>query len=422
MREASTATTAKRPPARSAHRDGNVLRWLGAYTASILGDSVYFLALAWAAARVVSPAQVGVVLTIGALPRAVLMLGGGVIADRLGPRRVVIASDALRSVVILVAAAILTFSSPGVWMLIVLALVFGAVDALFMPAVGALPPRITTADQLARVQGMRGLAQRLGTIAGPSAGGAAMALGGPAGAFLVAGLAFAASLVLLVTLKLSGDDGDRSPVGESAGRSPWRDLADGLRYIQRHRFLLPLIAVAWLAELGFSGPLNIGLVLLADERGWGPIGMGVIIGAFGAGAGASALLLTVRGRIPRAGLTGGWCLLLAGLAVIALGTASKLPFAAAAGALIGLAAGITGSVFAALLQTATDASYLGRVTSVLTLLTVGLVPLSYPLTGILIGLFGPETVFAGYGAVCVLAMVIVMAVRSLRCAELSEQP
>lgn len=63
-------------PERPAHRDANVLRWIAAYTMSMVGDSVYFMALAWSAARSGSPTQAGVVLAVGAVPRAVLMLGG----------------------------------------------------------------------------------------------------------------------------------------------------------------------------------------------------------------------------------------------------------------------------------------------------------------------------------------------------------
>ncbi|MGW4254607.1 hypothetical protein ACWEK7_24395, partial [Streptomyces californicus] len=63
-------------PERPAHRDPNVLRWLGAYTASMIGDSVYFMALAWAAARTGSASGAGLVLAAGSLPRALLILGG----------------------------------------------------------------------------------------------------------------------------------------------------------------------------------------------------------------------------------------------------------------------------------------------------------------------------------------------------------
>ena len=90
--------TAVEAPERPAHRDPNVLRWLGAYTASMVGDSIYFMALAWAAARTGSASGTGLVLAAGSIPRALLMLGGGVLADRLGPRRVVIGSDAARAV------------------------------------------------------------------------------------------------------------------------------------------------------------------------------------------------------------------------------------------------------------------------------------------------------------------------------------
>ncbi|MEU4104996.1 MFS transporter, partial [Streptomyces tanashiensis] len=149
-----------------AHRDPQVLRWLGAYTASTLGDSVYYLALSWTAVSSGTPAQAGLVMAVSAVPRALLMLGGGVVADRLGPRRVVIASDTVRCLVVLGLAATLFLASPGLWALAAVGLVFGVVDALFLPAVGALPARVTARDQLARVQGMRGLAQRMGAVLG----------------------------------------------------------------------------------------------------------------------------------------------------------------------------------------------------------------------------------------------------------------
>ncbi|MDX2408871.1 MFS transporter, partial [Streptomyces microflavus] len=187
---------------RPAHRDGNVLRWLAAYTASLIGDSVYFVALAWSAQKVAGPAEVGLVMAAGAFPRALLMLGGGVAADRFGVRRIVLGSDAVRCVLILAVAAGVAVTAPAVWILVALALAFGAVDALFVPAVGALPPRITGPDQLARVTGMRTLSMRISQISGPPLGGLAMGLGGASAAFAVAGALFALSLPLLLTVRL----------------------------------------------------------------------------------------------------------------------------------------------------------------------------------------------------------------------------
>ncbi|MFD3515118.1 MFS transporter [Streptomyces sp. NPDC058657] len=463
-------------PGKAAHRDSNVLRWLGAYAASLVGDTVYFLALGWAAAQAGGPAQVGMIMAVGAIPRAVLMLGGGVVADRIGPRLVVIGSDAVRCVVIVAIAVALMLSGPEVWLLLVVALVFGAVDALFLPAVGALPPRITGPAQLVRVQGMKALTGRFGGIAGAPVAGFAMGLGGPAAAFAVAGALFTVSLVLLVGLRVAplpretadgatgkppgageatgkapdavgatgqasgaeesrekapdavGATGQASGAGEATGkpsagkqaprRSVWRDLTDGLGYIRRHRLIGPLVLSNVLFQLGGVPLINVGLVLLAADRGWGAPGVAWIVGAFSAGAAATAMLLTVRGRMARAGrvrllaLTGGSAL------VALLGSAPALGWAVAVAAPMGMLVALSGGLTSGLVQTAADPAYLGRVTSVTSLVSLGVAPLAYPLVGLAVGLWGVTAVFLGCAALCVSAALIGVTYKEVRGAEL----
>ncbi|WP_107091273.1 MFS transporter [Streptomyces sp. TP-A0875] len=417
-----TLTAPAAPAARPAHRDANVLRWVAAYTASMLGDTVFFLALAWAAVRHGSPAQAGLVMAVGAAPRALLMLGGGVIVDRLGPRRVVIGSDAVRCVAVLTVAALLWAADPGLWALALLAVVFGTVDALFLPAVGALPPRITGKDQLARVQGMRGLAVRLASVVGAPLGGLAVAAGGAAAAFACAGLLIALSVPLLVSVRMRPLPPPDADAGADAGAGPggtaWRDLRAGLVYVRRHRVLGPLMLAIALGDLGFAGPLNVGLALLADERGWGASGMGWVLGGFGAGAGAAALLLAVRGRVPRAGYAVAGAIIPGAAAIGALAHAPGLPVAVGVALLVGLLAGLSGALCGALLQTQSDPAYLGRVTAVGGLVSLGVAPLGMPLSAAAIGLWGTGPVFAVSAAVCGLGGVVVLCAPALRRAEL----
>ncbi|BET50745.1 MFS transporter [Kitasatospora aureofaciens] len=403
-------------PTRPAHRDPNVLRWVGAYTASMLGDSVFFLALSWAAVRQGSPAEAGIVTAVSAVQRALLMLGGGVVVDRLGPRRVVIGSDAVRCAAVLAVAALLFATDPGLWLLALLALVFGAVDALFMPAVGALPARITAKDQLARVQGMRGLAVRLSSVVGAPLGGLGVALGGAAAAFALAGVLIAVSVPLLVSVRMRELPPDDTATAE--GGTAWRDLRDGLRYIRRHRVLGPLMLVIALGDLGFVGPLNIGLTLLADERGWGASGMGWVLAGFGTGAGAAALLLTVRGRVPHAGYVVAGALVPGAVAIGALAQAPALPVAVGTGLLIGLLAGLSGALCGALLQTRSAPALLGRVTAVSGIVSLGIAPLSMPLSAAAIGVWGTGPVFAVSAVVCGLGGVVALCAPGLRRAEL----
>ncbi|WP_344049243.1 MFS transporter [Streptomyces thermoalcalitolerans] len=438
MPPAPTASTGRRTGApaveRPAHRDGNVLRWLAAYTLSMVGDNIYYIALSWAAVRAGSPAQAGAVMAVGSVPRLLLMLGGGTLADRLGPRTVVIGSDAVRCAAVLAVAALFWATSPGLWPLAVLALVFGTVDAVFLPAVGALPARVTSRGQLARVQGMRGLAIRLASVVGAPLGGLGVALGGAAAALGTAGLLMAASVPLLVSVRLrkppqdapgdtggtggpdgSGDTGGSAGTG---GSTAWRDLVDGLRYIRRHRVLAPLMLTIALGDLGFMAPLNVGLALLADERGWGASGLGWTLAGFSAGAGAASLLLTVRGRLPRAGRTTAYAII---AGAVAIGTLAHVPSVVAAlgvAVLIGLLTGLSGALCGALLQTQADPAYLGRVTAVAGLVSLGFAPLSMPLSAAAIGIWGTGPVFVVSAAVCGLGGVVTLAARDLRRVEL----
>ncbi|MFF9147308.1 MFS transporter [Streptomyces sp. NPDC014861] len=401
-------------PARPAHRSPQLLRWLGAYTASTLGDSVYYLALSWLAVTSGTPAQAGLVMAAAAVPRALLMLFGGVIADRLGPRRVVIASDAVRCLLTFGLAALLLLTTPNLWALAAVAVVFGAVDAVFLPAVGALPPRIAERDQLARVQGMRGLAHRMGSVLGAPLGGLVVALGGTASAFGVAGVLFALSLPLLAALRLRP-----LPRENRAGAGPARrDLADGLRYLRGHPVLGPLMIVVLLSDLGFVGPLNVGLALLSEQRGWGASGVGWVLAGFGAGAGGASLLLTVKGRVGRTGLVMGWTMVLGAVSIGALAHVPQLASAVLVALSIGLLAGLSGALCNALVQTECDPAYLGRVSAVAALGSLGIAPLGYPVTGAAIGAWGPGPVFAVSAAVCALSGVYALGVRAVRRAEL----
>ncbi|MET9469310.1 MFS transporter [Streptomyces sp. NPDC006544] len=422
---------------RNVWRDANVLRWLAAYGASLVGDGIYFLSLGWTAARTAGPAEVGVVMAVGAVPRALLMLGGGVVADRFGPRLVVISSDAVRCAVVLALALLVALTSPGLWVLVLVALVFGVVDALFLPAVGALPPRIAGPGQLVRVQGLRSLAERVGHTAGPPVAGLAMGLGGPAAAFGVASALFGLSLALLVAVRISppagaaaagaadagaGGAGGARGGGAGAGaaaESPWRQLRSGLGYVRRHGLIGPLVLTGALSQIGTSAPLTLGLILVCEERGWGPGGVGWIIGAMGLGAASSALVLTLVPRFPRAGAVQNLTLIAGSAGIGGLALAPSLAVAVALAVLTGLVCGICGGLAIALIQTATDPSYLGRVSSVTAFTAVGLAPLAYPVFGFAADLWGVTPVFLAGAAVSMAGAVIGTSAPAVRRAELA---
>ncbi|MFD0568992.1 MFS transporter [Kitasatospora gansuensis] len=139
----------------------NYLSFTGAMSLSQLGDSAWYVALTWTLIRDVSPAMTGTVLMLASLPRLIGLLGGGVIADRSGPRRVMVITDLLRGVVMLAAALAVGLSTPSVPILLGAALLLAFISAFFIPASGSVKPLILADKDLVRgnalfVFGIRG--------------------------------------------------------------------------------------------------------------------------------------------------------------------------------------------------------------------------------------------------------------------------
>lgn len=171
----------------------NVPRWLAGFALGLLGDQVFYLALSWSAVQITTPAAAGMIVGIGALPRVVLLLVGGTITDRVGARRVALLSDSARLLIMLCFALILVSASAAVPVLLTLALLFGAVDAFFLPSVGALPARIVEQSGLPRTQATRSAIQRLASVAGPPLGGLVLSSHGLGAALGLNALLFAMS-------------------------------------------------------------------------------------------------------------------------------------------------------------------------------------------------------------------------------------
>ena len=168
-------------------------------------------------------------------------------------------------------------------------MLFGIVDACFIPAVGAMPARLVPAHELTRLQAWRITGLRIANTAG-SALGAVLLMAGSAWAFAALAALFAASVLLLRTIRARPSD--------AAAQAPHADVAgSGWRAVRRLR-ILPLVLGTALSELPFSGPIAAAVVLLVQDRGWPPAAAGAVLAGFSIGGLATSLLLSV---LPRTG-------------------------------------------------------------------------------------------------------------------------
>jgi MFS family permease len=272
-------------------------RWfyLG-YSTSLLGSSMSAVALTFAVlGDGGTPADLGYVFAAGVVPQVVFMLGGGVIADRLGRRPVMLGADALRLAAQASLAISLFTGRPAIWLFTLLNGLLGTGEAFFTPALTALTADIAPRERLADANALLGIAQSSAEVIGPSLAGVLVAATSPAVVIAIDAGTYGASVLALSLLAGAG------PARPAPRRSPLCDLADGWSQFRSQTWLWVTTVQFALFNLFTWAPyLLLGPVLaneyLGGARAWGAIMTASAAGAILAGA---ALL----GRRPRRLLT-----------------------------------------------------------------------------------------------------------------------
>ncbi|CAN5425648.1 MFS transporter [soil metagenome] len=345
------------PPLR---RDRRVQAWVASTTLSGLGDAAWMVGLAWTAAVEFGPATAGLVLGIGATPRAVMLLLGGALADRLDPRRTMIATNLARIAILLVGIALAETWGIGFGLLLGIAICFGIADALYLPASSTLPPQLVRPDDLGPTQAMFQLGHRLATLIGAPVGGIAVAWGG-----LPLVMAIDAASFLVIAVVLATVLKPRFPLARSTGSGVRADLVAGFGYLRRTPPVRTLVLALSGLNLFVSPVIAVGLALRTRSAGWGAGSLGLFEACIGAGAAIGALVaLTWRPRRPaRTGLV-----LRAGQAT-ACGVVGVAPYVGIVAAMttIGVTAGLASAFLSGAFIRTVDGAYLGRMSSIMAL-------------------------------------------------------
>ncbi|MFF9349480.1 MFS transporter [Streptomyces sp. NPDC014734] len=395
---------------RPAYREPAYRRYLVGEVFSVLGDQIWFVALAWKATELTSPSTAGLILSISAIPRLILMLFGGMLADRYDARKLMVSSDLLRAAVMFAAAGIALWQE-GIFLLVLVSLVFGIVDAVFLPAAGSVRPRLLQPQQLSSGAALRELGMRGAVTLGAPLGGLLMTAGGIPVACAANGITFLISMMAVRTLRprplKSAENGQES-------ESYIASLRGGLRYMARHRVLRGLLVTTFLVNFAFVGPMNIGLALLARSQNWGAGGVGNMLAGFGIGAAMGAVVM-VRSRRPyRAGLLIAAASVMEGVGLTGLALASDLWVAVVTATFIGLVSAPLGIAAAAVMQEDTADEFRGRVSSVNSLASLGITPLAIAVTGAAAEWFGTRVTLVASAQMAFIAGILCLALPDLR--------
>jgi Na+/melibiose symporter-like transporter len=389
------------------HRDFRLL-WIG-QAVSLLGDGIYLVAIAWLVYDISNePGALALVGLAWTLPQVAGLLVGGVLSDRFERRLLLVIADLLRFAAISVIAVLALTDAAELWHLVALVVFYGLGEALFQPTFTAIVPDVVPRDELLQANALKEVMEPLGLrFAGPALGGLLIAAFDVGVAFVVDAGTFAAAAVAVSLM--SRQRRPRETVG-----SVRRDLAEGFAYVRAHAWLWATLVGAALFLFLTFGPFEVLLpYIIRNELGGDADTFGLVLAAGGLGSIMAALTLS-RAGIPRRFVTFMWGAWFAGdLLIVALAVAGAA-WQMCLIALVSFGLGTAGMVvWNTMMNTLVPAEMLGRVSSFDWFVSMGLIPLSFAVTGPVAELLGARTTLALSGALggLTLAFLFVPGVR-----------
>jgi hypothetical protein len=376
---------------------------------SLLGTGMVGVAISFAVLDLTgSVSDLGFVLGAQTVAQVGFMLAGGVFADRLSRRTVMVASDLVSAASQAATAALLIGGEARLWQLIVLQAVGGGAAAFFAPAATGVVPQIVSAERLQQANALRSLSTSAGSVAGPALAGVLVATVGPGWALAADAASFAVSAAFLSRLRLS--------VQEAwAGRSLFRELAEGWNEYWARSWLVLANINATLINVFVMAPLFVLGPAVAKHSLGGPGAWALIVSSFGLGGVVGSFVgmrLHVRRRLSlglRLGVL--WAPLLAMLALHA---------PAIAIAPIAFVGGTVGTIRFTFMQTTSHeqfpAELRSRLTSFGNLGSIAFAPIGFAFTGLiathLLGIAG--TLWLAVGVALAASLAIAAAPSVLR--------
>ncbi|GAY10178.1 H+ antiporter protein [Pseudonocardia sp. N23] len=376
---------------------------------SLFATGVWLVAIVWQVIELGGgPSQLSLVAAAGSAGLLLSVLAGGVAADRLPRRRVLVTVETVRILSAATAATLALTGSLALWHLAAVAFLLGTADAFYYPAASAILPSLLPADELLAANGVEGTLRPVAMqAAGPAVAGLVVGALVPAAGLVAATAGFCVALPPLLAMRRTPVT-DRTPAtAEDVPRaSVLADVREGFAYLLRTGWLFTTLAFSSLYVLVVIGPIEVLLPFaVRDQTGGGPSSYAMVLGAFGIGS-AVGSIATSSIRLPRRYLT---VMILAwgvgGVPLAFIGLTDALWVMTAIAFVVGVLSAGAMVIWGTLLQRRVPSHLLGRVSSLDFFVSLALMPVSMALAGPIGEWLGIPLTFLLAGTVPVLLAV-----------------
>ena len=390
--------------------------WLGSI-ASVGSTQLYFIAMAWLVFELSnSPLDLGLLGAATAVPNILATLIGGLVADRVNRRTILILTTGTSTVLLLLLAALDATGLVRVWHVLLISGLLGLVQGFDFPARSSIFPSLIEPKQMLSAVALNSILWQGSRMIFPAIGGILIALTDTSLIFVLCGLGFITMLMVLYWLEVVQFI--------QAKPDPWHEFKEGLRFVLHHRLFLTLILLTWISMFFGTSYIQI-MPIFADILQSGERGYGLLISATGVGSVAGNLFISRFQQSRRLGLMMLSCAALAPFSLIGFslvaGTLANVAVAFWLASLFAVMTAAFSSVFLVssmtVLQLKVPDKLRGRVMGIHSI-TWSMIALGGLIAGALASKFSAPVAVV-IGAVIVLSSVIWVTIRKLELLNLN---
>src|SRR5215203_3859905 len=378
------------------------LFWIGAFLSNV-GTWMQAVAQGWLVLQLTnSPFWLGLDAFMATAPGFVFTLVGGVFADLIDRRRLLLYTQVVAGLAALGLAALVATNNVNRWMVLGFSFVTGCCMALASPSYLAMTYDLVGREDLANAVAMNSTQFQLSRVVGPALAGVAFRLFGLAGCFFANGLSFIAVVAALWMVRPERNT-NAATHSVKDRRALWGDLLEGFRYVRSRRRVSSLLLLAAVNSLFGAPYFSMVPIYARDIFRLGETGLALMMGTAGGGAFFAALLVAYLGDFRRKGwfVLGG--AIVFGLSITGFALSSRLSLSLTFLFALGFALVLSVALTNTLLQKLVTDQMRGRVMSMFILSFMGTMPIGSILAGTASNRYGPQITLAVGGSIVALS-------------------
>lgn len=375
--------------------------WFGMFV-SLIGTWIQSTAQSWLTFELTQSAfLLGVVGFLSSIPVFLLSLFGGVLADRVNKRNILIATQGAFMLLAFLLAALTQMKLITPLQIMGIALLNGIVMAFDAPSRQAVVVELVGKEHVFNAIALNSVSFNSSRIIGPAVAGVLVATIGMSGCFYLNGISFLAVIFALFLIKVHNN------ARTDKNRPPLKDLKEGLIFIKNNRLILVLISMVGIVSLFGIAYVILMPIFANDILRAGVKGLGLLMSASGFGALIGALILARLGDFKFKGKLLIYSTLIFSVSLVLFSLSKDLFFSLFTLILVGASSVTAVALINTILQTIVPDEFRGRVMSVFMLTFAGFMPFGNLIAGVLSESLGVSFVVMASGIICAIFFIII---------------